>query len=122
MSARFNLEFPDDYKEIVAELMTKTGLRTQKDVFENALALFSWAVRETARKRVIASLDEDEKTYAQIHMPPLMKVASDALLPPKQERGDQEGGRSAANRGRSRKQARQTAGGPSVESKAVRVG
>jgi Ca2+-binding EF-hand superfamily protein len=76
MSARFNLEFPDDYKEIVNELMEKTGLRTQKDVFENALAFFGWGVREASRGHVIASLNEETKTYGQIHMPALMKAAS----------------------------------------------
>jgi hypothetical protein len=73
---RFNLEFPEDYKNIVADLMGKTNLRTQKDLFENALALFGWAVKEVSRGRVIASLDEEAKTYGELHMPALMNVAT----------------------------------------------
>lgn len=75
MSTRFNLEFPDEYKEIVGDLMQRTGLRTQKDVFENALALFVWGIKEVSRGRVIASLDEDAMTYNEIHMPALMAAA-----------------------------------------------
>ena len=85
MSARFNLEFPDDYKQIIRDLMTSTGLATQKDVFENSLALFGWAVREVARGRVIASLNQEDKTYNEIHMPSLMKVASSSALAGKEE-------------------------------------
>jgi len=93
MSVRFNLEFPDDYKEFVGELMNKTGLRTQKDVFENSLALFSWAVREIERGRVIGSLDEREKTYAQIHMPALMTITHRPQSTQKQDDSDQAEGR-----------------------------
>ena len=71
--------------------MTSTGLTTQKDVFENSLALFGWAVREVARGRVIASLDEKDKTYNQIHMPSLMKVASSSALVNKEEPTDGDG-------------------------------
>ena len=88
MTARFNLEFPDDYKHIIRDLMTSTGLATQKDVFENSLALFGWAVREVARGRVIASLDEKDKTYNQIHMPSLMKVAASSALGKEEPNGE----------------------------------
>ncbi len=72
MVARFNLELAPEAKSITAQIMTKTGLRTQAAVFENALALLSWAVREVSRGRVIASLDEEKKHYAELHMPALM--------------------------------------------------
>jgi len=75
MTSRFNLELAPDAKSVVAELMQKTGLRTQTDVFDYALALFAWSVREVGRGRVIASLDEQTKQYGELHMPPLMAVA-----------------------------------------------
>lgn len=75
MTSRFNLELAPDAKSVVTELMQKTGLRTQTDVFEYALALFAWSVREVGRGRVIASLDEQTKQYGELHMPPLMAVA-----------------------------------------------
>jgi hypothetical protein len=74
MTVRYTPEFPDEYKQIIEGLMEKTGLRTQKDFFENTIALFGWAVREISRGNVIASLDEEAKTYSQIHMPSLMRV------------------------------------------------
>lgn len=80
MSARFNLELAPDAKGVVAHLMHETGLRTQASVFENALALLSWAVREVSRGRIIASLDEATKQYAELHMPALLGVTP---LPPK---------------------------------------
>lgn len=74
--ARFNLDLAPDAKVVVSNLMQKTGLRTQTDVFENALALLSWAVREVERGRIIASLDETTKQYAELHTPALMGVAN----------------------------------------------
>jgi hypothetical protein len=100
------LEFPDDYKQIVTELMEKTGLRTQKDVFENALALFSWGVREVSRGRVIASLDEKSQTYAQIHMPALMKI--EPLTPPEEEDEAARGATKRQDKSRPRQVARAT--------------
>jgi len=79
MSARFNLELAPEAKGVVNHLMKETGLRTQAAVFENALALLSWAVREASRGRIIASLDEATKQYAELHMPALMGVK---YLPP----------------------------------------
>lgn len=75
MTSRFNLELAPDAKNVVADLMQKTGLRTQTDVFEYALALFAWSVREVGRGRVITSLDEQTKQYGELQMPPLMAVA-----------------------------------------------
>ena len=81
MTTRFNIELHDDYKIIVDQLRQKTGLRNQKDVFESALAIFGWAVRETSRGRAIASLDEDAQTYVVIHTPALMNVEATRSVP-----------------------------------------
>lgn len=78
---RFNIELSDNLAEVVSELIKKTGLRTQKDVFENSLGLFAWAVREVSRGRIIASLDEETKTYAELHMPALMGISTSSLRP-----------------------------------------
>lgn len=75
MVSRFNIELPDDYRVIVEQLRQKAHLRNQKDVFENAIALLGWAVREASRGRVIASIDEKSQTYAEMHMPALMNVS-----------------------------------------------
>jgi hypothetical protein len=87
--SRFNIEFTDEHVKLVGELMEKTGLRTQKDLFENAVALFSWAVKEVARGRMIASVDEENKAYAELHMPALMRVTSNPS-PPRGKSGSRE--------------------------------
>ena len=81
MTTRFNMELSDDYKAFIAELMEKTNLRTQKDVFENALALYYWAVREVGRGRTIAAIDDAADMYVELQMPSLMAVRREA--PPK---------------------------------------
>lgn len=71
---RFTLELSKDYQAAISDLQHKTGARTQKDIFENALLMLTWAVREVARGRVIGSLDEKAKQYAELQMPILAHV------------------------------------------------
>jgi hypothetical protein len=71
---RYTIELSPEYQQVIADLMSATKLRTQKDLFENSIALMAWAVREVARGRLITSFDEDSKTYAELQMPALMSV------------------------------------------------
>jgi len=50
-------------------------LETRKDLFNNALSLFDWAVEEVMKGRVIASLDEKDKYYTKMAMPALLNAA-----------------------------------------------
>lgn len=50
------------------------GIGTKKDLFNNALALFEWAVRERKRNRIIASIDEGAEKFHEVHMPVLDRI------------------------------------------------
>ncbi len=73
---RYTIELSPEYQQVIGDLIEATGLRTQKDVFESSIALLSWAIREVARGRIITSLDEKTKTYAELQMPVLMRAAA----------------------------------------------
>lgn len=72
---RYTIELSPEYQQAISELMDATGLRTQKDLFEDAIALFAWATREVARGRSITSLNEQTMSYAELQMPVLMATA-----------------------------------------------
>ena len=44
---------------------------TKKDLFNNALSLFRWAVEERKSGRIIASIDGEEKSVREVVMPAL---------------------------------------------------
>jgi hypothetical protein len=77
MADRFTLAFPDGYRDLIDGLQAKTGIKTQTDLFENAVALFAWAVKEIGRGKKIASVDDRRKSYNEIHMPALMTIKPD---------------------------------------------
>lgn len=72
---RYTIELSQEYQRLIAGLIKATGLRTQKDVFESSLAILAWAVREVERGRIIASLDEATRSYAELQMPALLTAA-----------------------------------------------
>src|SRR5208282_347078 len=68
---RLQLEFPDTMVKVIEDLMSLTGLRTKKELFNNALTLFKWAIEERRAGRQIASLDGARGLYRELHMPAL---------------------------------------------------
>ena len=74
MPVRFNLSLSDRYGDTIKNIKEATGISTDKEAFENAVALMLWAVRESRRGRVIGSFDE-EGNYAELRMPPLDAAA-----------------------------------------------
>jgi hypothetical protein len=75
---RVQLDMPEDRIRDIEQIMAKTGVSTRKDVFENALALFEWAVNERTSGRKIASLREDEDGYRELLMPALASIKDEA--------------------------------------------
>ena len=74
---RIQLDMPDDRVKELDALMTETGVATRKELFNNALTLFEWAVREKKLGNVIASVDEGAKKMKELVMPSLeVKPAS----------------------------------------------
>ena len=68
---RVQFELNEQGIKELEKLMEATSVATRKDLFNNALTLLEWAVKERQKGRVIASVDETEEKYKEIEMPVL---------------------------------------------------
>lgn len=68
-SVRIQFELSPEKAEEIDALMRETGVSTKKELFNNALTLLKWAVRETGRGHSIASVDEEHGKYRELQMP-----------------------------------------------------
>jgi hypothetical protein len=57
------------------KLMEETRLTTRKDLFNNALTLFLWAVKAKRAGRIIASVDENHH-MRELVMPSIENIPS----------------------------------------------
>lgn len=73
-SVRLQIEISPDYDKELEALMKECRVATKKDLVNNALTLFSWAVKQRGAGRLIASLDETNMRYREIQMPALNAV------------------------------------------------
>lgn len=71
---RIQLDLPEEQVKELDVLMEKAKLTTRKDLFNNALTLFQWAVKAKEAGRIVASLDEDNGTAKELVMPALENV------------------------------------------------
>jgi hypothetical protein len=78
---RIQLDLPEDQVAELDKLMEETRLTTRKDLFNNALTLFSWAVKAKKAGRIIASVDESQRVR-ELVMPSIENVASEKKLSP----------------------------------------
>jgi hypothetical protein len=68
---RIQIEVDENGVQVLNAIRQATGLSTYKDIFNNAVTLFEWAIRQRVDGRVIASLDERTKRYKEMTMPAL---------------------------------------------------
>jgi hypothetical protein len=73
---RIQLDMPAERVAEAEALMAKAGLRTRKELFDNALTLFEWAVRQRELGSVLAAVDERTGNYREVLMPALAAVKS----------------------------------------------
>lgn len=76
---RIQLDMPEEQVKELDELMKETNITTRKDLFNNALTLFQWAVKAKRAGRIVASLDEETGTAKEILMPVLENVRVTSL-------------------------------------------
>ena len=72
---RIQLELREERLQELEELMRQTGTNTKKDLLNDALTLFEWAVNERKSNRTIASVDEGRQRYKEVVMPSLERAA-----------------------------------------------
>jgi metal-responsive CopG/Arc/MetJ family transcriptional regulator len=73
---RIQLDLPDDQVAELDKLMEETRLTTRKDLFNNALTLFQWAVKAKKAGRVIASIDENQR-IRELVMPSIENITAE---------------------------------------------
>ena len=71
---RMQFDMPEARLAQLKEVMETCGLATQKDLINNALTLFEWAVKQRQEGRVISSVDEKNKKWKELSMPALEHV------------------------------------------------
>jgi hypothetical protein len=77
---RVQLDLDQPGVGLLEELKEKTGGKTYKEVFNNAITLLDWAVRQRQEGRVVASLDETNMNYKELQMPALEVAARQATV------------------------------------------
>lgn len=72
-----NLQFEISEDEIAKldKLMKEAGLDSHRDLFNNSLTLFQWAVQQIKEKKVVASVDEQAQKFTEVQMDSLNYVA-----------------------------------------------
>ena len=78
---RIQLDLPDDLVAELDKLMEETRLSTRKDLFNNALTLFMWAVKARRAGRIIASVDE-RQNIRELVMPSIENITPEKKLQP----------------------------------------
>jgi hypothetical protein len=73
-NARVQFELPENKIKELETLMEEAGIRTKKDLFNNALSLLEWAIKERREGRIIASIDEKNHKYKEVIMPLLSTI------------------------------------------------
>lgn len=68
---RFQLDLDPQGEALVADLEERTGVKTHRELFNNALTLLDWATEQTMQGRTIASLDPQTKQARELLMPVL---------------------------------------------------
>lgn len=92
---RIQLELPEAQVEQLKTLMAQAGIDTYKDLFNNSLTLFEWALDELKSGRVLASVDEENDKYRVLVMPVLERIAKAARQVEQQPVAHGNAGRSA---------------------------
>lgn len=68
---RMEIALDDAGIQLIEELKILTGLKTNKDFFNNAVTLFDWAVVQEMLGRTLVSLDELKGDPQRLVMPSL---------------------------------------------------
>jgi hypothetical protein len=84
-NVRIQLDLDERRVRELDALADQCGLGTRKELFNNALSLFEWAIREVSHGRIIASVDEAADRYKELHMPALETAAARSKETSKQE-------------------------------------
>ena len=71
---RFNVEIPEDRAEDLKKMMNALGLRTQRDLFDNAMTITSWMIKQRKKGDEVGSYNDDEEKFTELVMPCLQFI------------------------------------------------
>ena len=77
---RFQVDISPQEYETLEQLTKLAGLRTKKDLFCNAIALFKWAAKESIKGRRIGSMDDAMSEIRQFQTPALSEIADQSPM------------------------------------------
>ena len=75
LGARIQLQIDETGVEKLSWLRLATGCRTLREIFNNAITLLDWAVKQRMAGRTIAAVDEAKDEYRALEMPALNYAA-----------------------------------------------
>jgi len=73
---RVQLEMSEEKEAVLKSLMQEAGVRTQKELFNNALTALEWMIKEKKAGNSIASVNAKENKWKELAMPILSNVES----------------------------------------------
>ncbi len=76
---KLQLEITPSQMENLDSLIQKCGLTTRKELFNNAMTLFAWAVSESEKGNRVASYDEENDRIERLVYPALFPLYEAAL-------------------------------------------
>jgi hypothetical protein len=68
---RIQLVVTDAQQTMIETLREQTGVKTVKEVFNNALTLLNWAVRQRQEGSAICAVNEEKNVYKELQLPVL---------------------------------------------------
>lgn len=74
-TVRLQVEMDKEHMEEFEELLKLGGLRTKRDLLNNALTLLKWAAREKAKGNSICSVGSDGQLQKELELPLLEAIA-----------------------------------------------
>ncbi len=76
-TVRLQIDLDDEQMKTLEQMMVEGKVRTKKELFNAALTLLRWAMKERKAGRIIASVDEKRDSYKELEMPVLSEVRAD---------------------------------------------
>ena len=72
---RVQLDVSPEELETIETMLKVCNIATRRDLFNNAMTLFKWAVDEVRKGNIITSYNVDANQYVELRMPTLSHAA-----------------------------------------------
>jgi hypothetical protein len=66
---RINIEVKKEKLDEIKKLMEIAGVNTQKELFDNALTLTKWMMRQKKAGKSVGALNDDDDRFTELDMP-----------------------------------------------------